>query len=67
MTKLTLAQRAHFYNRDLRRFQALQAYVDDPYFNSDREPQLWSAFNMLGEHLKKEADELWRVGVNVYH
>lgn len=67
MIELTLAQRTQFYNRDLRRFQALQVHVANPYFNADREPDLWREFSRLESWLKKEADDLWQHGVNVYH
>jgi hypothetical protein len=61
---MTTPQRVARYYEKLQQFWALQSIVYRPSYNGGKE---WDAHEKLNDWLRKEADELFCLGVSVYH
>lgn len=58
--------RANAYKRQLDHWRRLNSIIHSPYFNATKESRIYVAHRDLGDWLKKEAECLWDVGINVY-
>jgi transcription initiation factor IIE alpha subunit len=54
------------YYRKLTEFHAIQSVVYRPSYRATPD-KLWEAHEKINEWLRKEADELFCLGVSVYH
>jgi hypothetical protein len=62
-----LASRRHQYHRYLIRYRFLLSLVCIPRFCATKDVALFEEYKKIGNFLKKEADDLFQVGVNVYN
>lgn len=60
----TITQRVVDYYKRLEQFHAIQSIVYKPSYKGGKE---WEAHEFLNNWLRKEADELFCLGVSVYH
>ena len=67
MTTQSILIRVNTYHLRLKEFWNMQSIVHQPSYNADREPEYWKAHEFLSAWLRKEADDLFNLGVNVYH
>jgi hypothetical protein len=67
MVKQSTPYRVNMYHVRLKEFWNMQSIVHRPSYNADIDPAPWKAHDFLNAWLRKEADELFNLGINVYH
>jgi hypothetical protein len=67
MLKQSTPYRVNLYHVRLKEFWNMQSIVHQPSYNADHNPAPWKAYEFLSAWLRREADELFNLGINVYH
>jgi hypothetical protein len=67
MSNQSTPYRVNMYHVRLKEFRNMQSIVFQPSYNADINPAPWKAHEFLNAWLRKEADDLFNLGINVYH
>jgi hypothetical protein len=67
MNEKSTPDRVNEYHLRLKQFWGMQNIVYKASYNATNEPKYWETHEFLSNWLRNEANELFKIGVNVYH